>query len=95
MIVIDPNDTTHFIRVIPRNYDNNANTFNLYDETNRDTTSITNTKVLSNGFAIYEVDLTVSEGEEFSVKINDGNTVVWRGKIFVTSQTTQAYKING
>jgi hypothetical protein len=37
------------------------------------------------------------ENKTYSVKITDTVTtnIIWRGKIFFTSQVTQAYKING
>lgn len=95
MIVIDPNDTTHNITITPRYYNANANTFKITDEDTRLESTLVNSKSISNGQATYTVDITTSEGKSYSVKIEDGSLVVWRGKIFVTEQTTQIYKING
>jgi hypothetical protein len=95
MIVIDPNDASHDLRVIPRVYNNNANTITLYDENRRTTSTPSNVKAISNGYATYTLSLTVVEGDSFSVKIVEGSTVIWRGRIFATDQTTQSYQING
>ena len=95
MIVIDPNDTEHNIVITPRYYNANANTFTITDEDNRAETVLSNVKAISGGQATYTVTLSTSEGKSYSIKVEDGSTVVWRGKMFVTSQTTQNYKING
>jgi len=95
MIIIDPNDTTHNITITPRYYNSNTNTFKITDEDNRTETSLANTKTISGGEATYQLSLTTTEGKSYSVKIEDGSTVVWRGKMFVTAQATQNYKING
>lgn len=94
MIVINPEDTTHTAVVIPRYYDSELNDFIIYDEDTRESSTLSNIKTISNGYASYEFDLNTAEGKSYSIKIMDGNTVIWRGKMFATSQNKQKYKIN-
>ena len=97
MIVIDPADGTYNIFIIPRTLNvDNDHTFSLYDEDLRTSTSISNTKVINNGYIDYSIALTTTEGKSYSLKVTDDVTteVVYRGKVFVTGQTTQNYRIN-
>ena len=98
MIIIDHNQSSHVISVIPRTYSvANAHTFALTDDDFRTTTNVSNTKALNDGYIDYTVTINTSEGKGYSLKITDDVTteVVWRGKIFATDQTTQEYRING
>ena len=97
MIVIDPGNSSHIIKVIPRTYNiTNTHTFSLTDEDLRTTTDVSNTTALNDGYIDYTVTINTSEGKGYSLKITDDITglVVWRGQLFATAQTTQEYKIN-
>lgn len=97
MIVLDPNQSSHTIKVIPRTYNvDNTHTFSLTDDDFRTTTNIAHTKSLNAGYIDYVITLTTTEGKSYSLKISDVTTglVVWRGKLFTTAQTTQNYRIN-
>ena len=98
MNVIQPSDTSHEIKVIPRNYDDFAATIPmvLRDEDTAIEASIAATYTFVNNALTLTFDLTTKEGKVYSFYINnDSSEVEYRGKIFVTSQTTQIYKING
>lgn len=99
MTILDPDNSTHSIKLIPRYYNiDNVHTVSLYDEDLRTSSNLTiDTRTLSNGYIVYGFDLTTVEGKEYQIKITDNTTsnIVYRGKIFVTSQTTQDYNING
>lgn len=98
MIVISPNDSSHTIKVIPRTLNvDNDHTFSLTNEDTRVSVDVSNTKSINNAYIDYVVSITNTEGQSYSLKITDDTTtlVVWRGKIFCTTQTTQNYKING
>lgn len=95
MIVIDPNNSVHEAVLIPRIYTSDCDIFYVTDEDNRTVTELNHSKVISNGFAIYQFTLNTSEGKSYSIKITNESGVVWRGKMFVTSQVKQKYKING
>lgn len=98
MIVISPNDSSHTIKVIPRTLNiDNDHTFALTNDDTRVSVDVSNTKVINGGYIDYVVNITNTEGQSYSLKITDDITtlVVWRGKIFCTTQITQTYKING
>lgn len=99
MIILDTGNTTHSVKVIPRYYNiDNTHVVSLYDEDSRSSSNLTiDSRTLSNGYIVYGFDLTVTEGKEYQIKITDSTTtnIVYRGKVFCTSQTTQDYNING
>ena len=98
MNVINPTDTSHEIKIIPRNYSDFAGTIPmvLRDEDTATETSIDATYAFVNSALLLSFDLVTKEGKVYSYYIkNDSDEFEYRGKIFVTSQITQKYKING
>ncbi len=98
MVIINPNNTKHTIYIIPRYYNiDNPHTFSI--KNNNTTVSVTPSVVrtIDSGYISYEFDLVTTEGVGYDIKITDSVTtnVVWRGKMFATTQVTQQYKING
>ena len=99
MVVLDFNDSTHNLKIIPRYYNvTNVHTLKLYNEnTEVESTETIDSRSLADGYITYTFDKTILENESYSYKITDNTTtkVVSRGRIFVTDQTTQTYSING
>jgi hypothetical protein len=98
MNVINPTDTEHEIKIIPRNLDDfdALIRIELRDEDTATTSDVDATYYVINNAIMLMFNLTTKEGKVYSYAItNDSKTVEYRGKIFVTSQTTQTYKING
>lgn len=99
MVVLNPNDSTHIISVLPRVYNlDYPHVFNIYNEdTKEDILGDLNGTFLNNGYVVYDLKLSVSEGDSYSVKIVQETTdeIIWRGKMFATSQVPQNYNING
>jgi len=63
-----------------------------------DTTySSISTTYSTDGYLTVPIAHDFSEGERYKVEITDNgdSSLVWRGVIFITSQTPQTYKING
>jgi hypothetical protein len=102
MIVLNPNETTHVLSVIPRYYDiTNTHTLTLHNEdatttTNENQVMTIDFRELSDGKIHYTFDLSVNEGVSYSFDIYDSKAsrYVYRGKIFCTTQTPQKYNIN-
>jgi hypothetical protein len=67
-------------------------TLQLYDETLQTFNAINNSFTYSNGLCAILFDLVCTENQKFQVKILQGTAVIYRDKIFVTSQDTQEYK---
>jgi hypothetical protein len=92
MIVLLPVNTTHTIKFIPRFLPSDDFTLQLYDETLQTTETITNTYTYLDGIVYLEFDLVCTENQKFQLKILELTEVIYRDKIFVTSQDTQAFK---
>lgn len=93
MKVIDPNDTTHSITLIPRFDTNELLTLILYNEVTKEKTTVANTHQTINGNLVITYDFAYSNKDKYQLKILDGNEVVYRGKIIATTQTTQEFKL--
>ena len=101
MKVISPSDSTHAIILIPRLYTIDASVdLEFYDETTRITEEIsTTTYAVVNGYLTMTFTdaecstITFYEGGKYQIKISDTNGVIYRGKMFVTTQEEQDYKL--
>lgn len=92
MKIVSPNDTNHTISLIPRYYPTDAVVFTLYNESTKENTVIDNVYTIDNGvFTIY-FDYNFENKDKFQIKIEDNN-IVYRGKLLVTNQETQEYKL--
>ncbi len=92
MIVLRPTNTTHGFNFIPRFIPSSELILELYDETLQTKQSIDNIYVFFDGFATMTFDLICTENQKFQLKISQGEDVIYRDKIFVTSQNTQEFK---
>jgi hypothetical protein len=92
MIHLLPSNTTHVFNFIPRFIPSDDLTLELYNEATQQFQTIDNLYVYANGLATMTFDLNVFENDKFQVKISQGTDVIYRDKIFVTSQDTQEYK---
>jgi len=94
MNVINHNDASHTIRVIPRRYCVGALTLELRDEYTKTTTTPTPTFYFDSGYLYLTFALTAGENDKYRVKITDTSGVIYRGKIIATAQSTQEYELN-
>ena len=94
MKVIDPNDTTHSISIIPRFNDEVGVTMEIINEATKVVyTTALNTYSVVDGIGLVNFDLVAEEKSKYSFKLDDGTDVVYRGKLIATTQETQEYKI--
>ena len=104
MIVYDPTEININLFVIPRYYNvNNPHIFNLTNKNTDDSfnLSLSGQKLLD-GYIKYQYtnpsELQIAQDNTtFNIKITDSVTsnIIWRGQLFLTTQDTQEYKING
>ena len=94
MKVVDPNDTTHTIKLIPRFYGISSIDLSLYNEADQVTTTVTDAYSVTNGIATLIFDFTFLEDDKYQFKLVDGSTVIYRGKLIATSQEPQEYKLD-
>lgn len=94
MKVILPTNTTHTIKFIPRFETSDTLSLNLVKEGINSETTQTPTYVINNGVMSLTFDLDTVEQDRYSFKlVDESDNVVYRGKIFTTSQTTQDFKL--
>tara|TARA_R110000772_G_scaffold33245_2_gene81006 strand:+ start:2117 stop:2422 length:306 start_codon:yes stop_codon:yes gene_type:complete len=93
MKILLPSVTAHEIDLIPRVYPTTALVLSLYNESTKVTTTPANTYVILNGILTISFTATVAEGSKYQIEITENSIVVFRGKVLVTSQTSQEYKL--
>lgn len=91
MNVVNPNNTTHEIQIIPRFYPSDELVFNLYNEATQTETNVTIIYLVENGVLTFAFDFDFTDGNRFQFKILEGTEIVYRGKIIATTQETQNY----
>ena len=92
MIHLLPINTTHEFNFIPRFIPSGELILQLYKEETQQFQTVENLYIYANGLVTITFDLNVFENDKFQVKILQGTDVVYRDKIFVTSQNTQDFK---
>ena len=92
MIHLLPSNTTHEFTFIPRFIPSGELILELYNEATQQFQTIDNLYVYANGLATMTFDLNVFEKDKFQLKVSQGTDVIYRDKIFVTSQNTQEFK---
>lgn len=83
------------IQIIPRYYAESDVLVSLYNEETKATTNFTVTPENLDGYMYVSFSGTFRDKTNYQIKITEGDDVVYRGKMFVTSQAgdTQSYKI--
>ncbi|OED37187.1 hypothetical protein AB832_05235 [Flavobacteriaceae bacterium (ex Bugula neritina AB1)] len=93
MVIVDPNNTTHTTKVIPRFLPTLDIDFVLYNEVTKVESTVVDSYVYTDGILEITYDFNFSEDENYQIKITEGESVVYRGKLFATSQDAQDYDI--
>jgi hypothetical protein len=93
MKVVDPNDTTHVIDIIPRYYGFVDAVLTLSSLADNVDEAVAYTSVLTNGVLAITFDYDFTERNKYTVKLIEIDEVVWRGQIFATDQATQDFDI--
>lgn len=91
MNVVNPNNISHEIQIIPRFYPGDELVFNLYNEATQTETNVTIIYLVENGVLTFTFDFDFTDGNRFQFKILEGTEIVYRGKIIATTQETQNY----
>jgi len=91
MKIVNPNNTTHNIKLISRVYPVDTLDLLLYNESTQIESSVPNAYTIQNGFLNLTFDFTFVEGDKFQIKILELTNVIYRGKLIATSEATQTY----
>ena len=89
MNVVNPNNISHEIQVIPRFYPTDELVFTLYNEATQIETDVI--YLVENGVLTFTFDFNFTDGQKFQFKILEGTEIVYRGKLIATTQETQGY----
>ncbi|AWH84934.1 hypothetical protein HYN59_07245 [Flavobacterium album] len=94
MNILNPNNTTHTLKIIPRFYPLSDVVLELVSEEREPGSTITILPTISNGYMFLQFDKAFKNATNWQVKVTGGNEIVYRGKLLVTSQAsdTQNYK---
>jgi hypothetical protein len=101
MIVVQPTETRHEIKIVPRYYPTNSFTLLLYNEATKVNTTInivvagfsfTNNYSVLDGYLNLKFDKEFNESDKYKITLKEENEVIYRGKIKATSQEPQEYK---
>ena len=101
MKIINTNSATYTIDLIPRsNFTSSTLDFELYDETTRVAETLSSSVFyFIDGILTWEFvpadfsTITFTENETYQLKISDNGDVLYRGKVLVTTQTPQDFKL--
>lgn len=93
MKVLNPTNSSHSVTLYPRFYPSGVLTLDITKEGYNDTVTVANTYDISNGVLTLNFDLDGVEQDRFSFSLSENNVIVFRGKLFFTSQETQDFKL--
>lgn len=92
--VVDPQNGTHTIRLIPRFDNPSALQLFLKSESTQEESEVAIvTTGEKNGMQAMTFDFSFSERDKYQIRIMDGAEVYYRGLLFATSQPAQSFKI--
>lgn len=92
MKIVNPNNTNHEFKLIPRFYPSGELVLSLKNESTAIETTIANTYTILDGYLTINFDFTFKNKDRFQFNIFGDNDIVFRGKIYATSEETQDYK---
>lgn len=92
MKVVNPNNNTHAISIIPRSYVEPI-VLELYNEVTQIETIVANSITVTDGILLITFDFTFSEGDKYQIKLSKDSEILYRGKLLATSQDPQKYKL--
>ena len=93
MKVLNPDNTSHSITLYPRFYPTNTLSMVITKKGYDTTQTVEPTYSILNGVMTLNFDLTGTAQDRFSFKLTEDNVIVFRGKLFFTSQETQDFKL--
>lgn len=96
MNILNPENTTHEIKIIPRYYPESAVIImELFNEEKKTAKLYNIDTLVIDGYMYLRFTETFINNTNYQIRISEGNEIVYRGKLFITNQShdTQNYKI--
>lgn len=94
-MIINPDNATHTLRVIPR-YNPTGSLLLTIKDTTRDiveTVALSSYAFTTTGGIEFDFDFTATSETRYQLTITEGTEVVYRGIAIATAQDTQEYKL--
>jgi hypothetical protein len=94
MNILDPNHTTHNLKIIPRFYPEGDVEMELTNTETKSVAVFTMVPEITGGYIHLSFEGILNEGSFFRVKLTAEDEIIYRGRIFVTGQAadTQNYR---
>lgn len=93
MKIVNPDNTSHSIRIITRYFFDGDFIFKIYNKSKKEELIVENyTYQLNDGFMDILFDFNFNDKDRFSFKLLDGSEILYRGMIYATAGETQDYK---
>ena len=91
MNVVNPNNTTHTLTLIPRYYVSGTVDLFLYNGSTTEETTVSNLYLIEDGYLTITFDFTFLDRDKYQYKLASDSEIVYRGLIFATSEDTENY----
>jgi|TARA_R110000764_G_scaffold54226_2_gene118150 hypothetical protein len=94
-MIVTSENTNHSLKIVPRYYPCNPLTLTISDSAVNSSVDITPSYYESNNKLVIKFDYTFTENSRYRVSLTDtsNNEVVYRGKLIMTTQETQEFKL--
>ena len=95
-MIVNPNLTTHTIKLVPRFSTSNVLTLTVTDSTLGTSTDLTTTYTTGGDYKLaFTFDYTFTNESSYQLKLTDSvtNEIVYRGLVLATTQNSQTYKL--
>lgn len=93
MNVVNPEDSEHTIKLIPRYYPTDAISLSLFNEATQSSETVDNEYTVTDGNFFLTFTYEFTENQRFQIKLKEDSEVVYRGKLISTTQQPQEYKV--
>lgn len=91
MNVVNPNNTTHTLTLIPRFYVSGKVVLLVYKESTQVETDVENFYLIDKGYLSITFDFNFEDRDKYQYKLVSDNEVIYRGLIFATSEEKENY----
>ena len=93
MNILNPNVSNHTITLQPRFSPIGDLFVYLTNETTKVVSDLSNSYTYISGVLNTTFDIDVLEGDKFAIVINNQSNIIYKGKLFCTSQDSQDFKL--
>jgi len=86
MEILTTSTSNQSLKIIPR-ADASSPTLSLYDKSTRTTSTVSVVKTSEDDYMVLTGTFSLKEGNQYTFRVKDGSTEIYRGLIFCTDQS--------